>query len=338
MTSDTTLTRAEQFAAQWETMFSDVKNFVAAHGRFPKKVEGERKLALWVITQRRDAGADRVARLNDGLPGWNVQVRIAAWEDNLSALTRYVTATGNFPTQLDQDRSVSRLAFWLREQRMGASGERSSRLDAAVPGWRGNHPGHRSWESSLDELAAFVALTGRRPILSVDASANEIRLRRWMVDQRRRATADQRASLNARVPGWDSTRADDWEDRLAKTKAFHATHGRLPRTVDPGDAGLLGNWLSKQRIHATSDSRKRLNDEFPDWHITLAEQWDRNLSALSAFVQANGRLPKSRCADAGETPVARWLQKQRANTTTERAAKLDEAVPNWRGTPRKVPA
>lgn len=259
--------------------------------------------------------------------------RRRTWSESLACTAAYVEAHGKNPAQTNPDPEVARLAFWLRDQRRNTTPQRQAALDAAVPGWRGSHPGHRAWEDSLQELRTFVATHGRLPRWS--AADDEMRLRNWLSDQRRRADADQRARLNEVWENWDQP-AYDFDAQIEALKAFHAANSRLPRTADKGEAKDLGMWLSNQRQTASPERRAALDAAFPGWHVTLETQWDSTLSAYAAFLGTHGRHPRASAADAdvAEVSLARWMQKQRANATGDRAKRLDAAAPGWRGKSR----
>lgn len=259
--------------------------------------------------------------------------RKRTWWESLACTAAYVEAHGKNPAQTNPDPEVARLAFWLRDQRRHTTPQRQAALDAAVPGWRGSHPGHRAWEDSLQELRAFVTSHGRLPRWS--AADDEMRLRNWLNDQRRRADEAQRARLDEVCAEWDEP-AYSFEAQFDALKAFHAANGRLPRASDKGEAKVLGRWLSGQRQTASPERRSALDAEFPGWHVTLESQWDSTLSAYAAFLGNRGRHPRGQAAgaDATEVSLSRWIQTQRASATGDRAKRLDAAAPGWRGKSR----
>lgn len=332
----TTPTPAHPQQRGWDESLSTAVSFVTTNGRLPstKQDGSERVLASWILNQRKRASQDRRRILDEKLPGWRGGVAERNWEESLARTAAYVASHGKNPAQTNPDPEVSRLAFWLRDQRMrDIAPERRAALDAAVPGWRGSHPGHRAWADSLDELREFVTKHGRLPRLSADDG--ETRLRTWLHDQRRRADDAQRARLDEVWKEWDEP-VYPFEAQLDALKTFHATHGRLPRTADRGEAKALGKWLSGQRQTASPERRAALDAEFPGWHVSLESQWDTTLAAYTDFLNTQGRHPRTRTDDAAELSLSRWIQKQRKNATGERVTRLNAAAPGWRGKSRST--
>lgn len=322
MTSTPTKTRT------WDESLSAVMDFVAATGRYPVsgRDRAENRLKSWLFNQSRLTNGDRIRVLDEKLPGWRGIGNYRTWDESLALTAAYVAAHGKNPAQTDPDKDVVRLASWLKAQRLNATAEAAAILDATIPGWRGTHPGHRNWEESFTLLRAFVSGNDRLPKKS---GGEEGRLGNWIDDQRRRASAGQRARLDAEFPGWDAP-VFPFDARLEEVKAFHAATGRLPRMCDTGDARALAQWVSAQRQYASPVRRAALESLFPGWCITLEEQWETTLAGYVAFIEANGCRPRNRSGDADEVSLARWMFKQRRNATGDRASRLDAAVPGWR--------
>ncbi|HEX9088644.1 MAG TPA: helicase associated domain-containing protein [Arthrobacter sp.] len=326
----------KHFAGQWEAALDRAEAFVAANGRLPRHKAAdtdERSLGNWINVQRYAITPEREAILDRSIPSWRTYQAMRPWEDSLGAVADFANVTGDFPHQTSADAETRRLAHWLKDQRMGCSPERSAALDESVPGWRGKHPGHRSWDQSLAGVAAFFAVEGHLPLAPRTAGPEEKRLRGWLTDQKLRASAGQRARLDALFPGWAEP-LYSWDERFESVKAFHAANGRLPRPNDTGDARVLGKWVSSQRQTESERIRAAFDAEFPGWCRTLEEQWSTALDSLTAVVASSGRLPNPKTDDASGAS-GRWLQKQRKHATAERVKRLDAAVPGWRGTPRK---
>lgn len=316
-------------ARTWDESLTAAADFVATNGRFPAAVSGtlEGSLRNWIVTQRRTASPERTVILDEKLPGWRGTVARRPWAESLALTVAYVTQHGKNPAQTHPDHEVARLAHWLKDQRANASREEADALDAAVPGWRGTHPGHRSWDESFALVCAFSERHGRLPKKS---PGEEGRIGTWLDDQRGRANDSQRARLTAEFPGWDAP-AYSFEESLEAVKAFHADNGRLPRQCDHGQAGELGYWVSHMRQTANPGRRAILDAAFPGWHVTRETQWTSTLNGYASFVASRGRLPSAAATDAGEVSLARWMEKQRRHASGDRVVRLDAAVPGWRG-------
>lgn len=325
--------RKASFDSRWETQLEGAASFAAAHGRHPRTGSSDRQeqlLGYWLVYQRQGATPERAARLDSRLPGWRGS-RDHLWCEVLGKAAAFVAGHGHIPHQTGATASERSLAHWLKEQRRHATPERAAALDGAVPGWRGNHPGHRAWEDSFTAVRDFLAATGRLPVRGNNA---ERRMSAWLYDQSRRATEEQRAALDAALPGWEPVVAS-WDERHKAVLAFRAAHDRLPEPADAGDARALGVWLDNQRWIASGEARAILDSTLPGWHVSLEDKWNARLAELVSHIAEYGSLPRQR-SDVAEKALSRWLEKQRRFAGPARAARLDAAAPGWRGKQKTV--
>lgn len=201
--------RKTQFDSAWERQMEDVASFKAANGFFPRSSSSDRDeqlLGYWLVEQRRNVTPARAAMFDARIPGWRESRNLPLlWQNSLEDLVRFVTEHGHNPRQTGKATGEKRLAFWLKDQRILATPERSDVLDKALPKWRGNHPGHRSWIDSFTAVKDFLADHGHLPSRGADPSQH--RLRQWLTDQIQRATDDQLAALDQAFPGWTSSRS-----------------------------------------------------------------------------------------------------------------------------------
>ncbi|GAA4034112.1 hypothetical protein GCM10023063_17580 [Arthrobacter methylotrophus] len=320
--------RQTTFDLRWEKHLKATAAFSATYGHHPRPGSSDRDekmLGSWLVKQRQNTTPERAARLDSMISGWRGS-RVQSWSEILDKVVSFVAEHGHVPHQTGAGEHERSLASWLKEQRRYATPERAAALDGAVPNWRGNHPGHRAWEDSFTAVQDFLAETGRLPSRGDKAGR---RLAAWLSDQSRRATDEQRAALDAALPGWEPA-VVSWAERHAAVVAFLAANGRLPEQTDTGDTRVLGVWLENQRWNATVQSRSILDTSLPGWHVTLEDKWDARLDELVAHIAANGRLPRPGAKNP-ETSLARWLEKQRRFANAERAVRLDSAAPGWRG-------
>ncbi|MBG0738637.1 helicase associated domain-containing protein [Paeniglutamicibacter antarcticus] len=322
--------RGESRTSQWETKMEAAAVFAAAHGHHPRSKSSnraEKLLGYWLVHQRRTATPERVARLDERIPDWR-ESQHQAWTVTVDQIAVFVKQHGHIPHQTGQDASERHLANWLKGERMNPRPERVTALDNAAPGWRGNHPGLRSWEDSLTAVRKFLADNGRLP--SGGADDVQRRLAVWVSDQSRRATDEQRSTLDRLIPGWQPTLVS-WKDRHESVMAFHDTNGRFPDRTDTGEAKTLAMWLIYQRHAASSDARTLLDASIPGWHVTLDDKWDARLNELKTYVSGHGCLPHTRSSEVAEKSLGRWMEKQRRTTDPTRTERLDASVPGWRG-------
>lgn len=313
---------------KWEAHLESVAAFTATHGRHPSAGSSDRQeqlLGYWLVKQRQVASPERAARLDSRIPAWR-GFRDQAWSENLAKVASFVEVHGHVPHQTGATSEERSLASWLKDQRRHASGERAAALDENVPNWRGNHPGHRSWEDSFASVREFHATTGRLPSYG---DAGERRMASWLSDQSRRATEKQRTALDRALPGWEPV-VVSWAERHAAVLEFFTANGRLPEQKDSGTGNVLGKWLESQRYNASPEARSILDATLPGWHVSLEDKWEARLEELRGHLVKHGRLPRQR-AKGPETALARWVDKQRRFATPDRASRLDAAAPGWRG-------
>jgi len=140
----------------WDQMLARVVQFKTDHGRWPSSAsadDAERSLANWLYRQaatrtaRRDRHhAQRLAKLNNALPGWRRRRRPSGdterWNGRLEQIVEHVRTHGRLPTMGASASSEEyALGKWLAVQRYALKKgtlypERLGRLDELLPGWR----------------------------------------------------------------------------------------------------------------------------------------------------------------------------------------------------------
>lgn len=247
--------------------------------------------------------------------------RRMTFEERLSELEAYVDAHGRLP----RDTERVGIGRWLGRQRRRATEQNRKVLDERVPGWRGPNESAtgevtKSFLARVDSLEAYVAEHGRLPARRTPGGLPE-----WLLYRRRLASPEQRAVLDARVPGWDELAyvIVPAEQRLEQMRVFVAEHGRLPRQKD----GPLGAWMRHQRRITPDERPHPLDSVAPSWRERSTPQspFDDRLAKLQAFHASTGALPRY-----SDGALGRWLSDQRKRATPESAAKLDAALPGWR--------
>lgn len=263
------------------------------------------------------------------------------WTEMAVAVAGFVERSGNLPAP-GADTVEDEMAGWLAVQRRAAQQGRMTAphrlfLDTRIPGWRQSR--QERWNSQLELLGqAHAAGTAVRGQLKV-----------WLKSQRRAAaaghlSADRKAALDARAPGWDRPAVDGqllWLSRAEDLANYVDFAGKLPASAGTSaEAAGLYRWMSYQRGLAragriTKARRKWLDKNVPGW---LPEQdirealWLAHAKALGAFLETSGRLPT--VADPAEKTLARWLGTQRAAARADRlgAARretLDTVAAGW---------
>lgn len=263
------------------------------------------------------------------------------WTEKAAMVAGFVDRTGRLPGP-GPDLVEDELAGWLSVQRRAAQQGRISSchrlyLDTSIPSWRQSR--QERWDAHLALLAAATtsgtAVTGQLKI--------------WLKSQRRAAaagtlSADRKAVLDARAPGWDRPAADAeyvWLGRAEDLANFVDFAGKLPSSVGgTAEASGLYRWMNYQRSLAkagkiTKARRKWLDKNVPGWlpeQDDREAQWALQAAALGSFLEASGRWP--RVTDAAERTLARWLGTQRAaaragRMVSARRQTLDTVAAGW---------
>lgn len=150
---------------------------------------------------------------------------------------------------------VSRAVAWAKRRDPSLQAEHESYApapDELQPPALGRH-----WASRRDELAEFIATSGRAPYYSGGDPA-EISLGRWVAKQRLAAkngtlVPELREALDATGNWQDTGRAQRdeqrWQEALLAFAAFVGNEGHLPSYKHPADETerRLGTWLHGQR-------------------------------------------------------------------------------------------
>jgi hypothetical protein len=216
-------------------------------------------------------------------------------------LIQWVRANKRFPGyssagNLSPDAEERRLAGTLLRFRTNLTSTAVERvipiLDSDIPGWRDTR--RSSMVAKAEEYAAFFEKNGR---LVTASDPESTRLGTWLMNMRRakrlgNANPEAVKILDARVPGWDSTKARNvspvsGERSLARAEAVvsvvSATGGKYPRagmvrTKADGSVTsrhpietAMGLFLSNMRgrhYAAHSEAEKVLDSGVPLWRIS----------------------------------------------------------------------
>ena len=188
----------------------------------------------------------------------------------LHATADFYAAHGRIPNNSAKDPDEKRLGVWLQNVKIKPqSAERVAALDLHLPSWR--ITAEDVWNGRLEYVRVFLATNGRFP--STTAKDREERKHGvWLSNQRSIAGTmdpDRLARLNDRLPGWNRTLDDLWNERLAGVVAFAAQSGRLPATSADASTDELkhAEWLHDQRRNKKlrADRESALNEHLPGW-------------------------------------------------------------------------
>jgi hypothetical protein len=245
------------------------------------------------------------------------------WSARFDELVAYHAEHSSFPPRS----TPGGLGAWVNMQRCNRatmSVERKARLEA-LEWWKWSvraAPVLVGWDARFDELVAYHAEHGRLPTQSAPGGLGS-----WAGRQRAgRATMDAERKARLEALGWWmwDTLEDAWSTKFDELVAYHAEHGRLPRTTTPG----LGSWVTFQRqSRETMGAERKARLESLQWWVwdALDSAWSTHFDELVAYHAEHGRVPPQ---NGG---LGSWVGTQRSGRATmsaERKARLD-ALPWW---------
>ncbi|WP_146185012.1 helicase associated domain-containing protein [Agromyces badenianii] len=344
-------------AESWYANAENCALLVADTERFPSASAddaAERRLAIWLRTQRAAAKGDRLGYdrrqwLDEAIPGWN-RSHESAWYGAAEQLVAFRQSAQRMPrTRSAADPAERRLGVWLARQRSRQAAGRlpveyGRWLDERVPCWRAR--ASEQWSGHLECTVAFASENGRLPARSRLSGERERELAIWLGNQRTAArrgclSADRRRQLDDALPGWPSARGTAWSATAEALARYHRAHGRLPGLAEAdAEPRRLALWLSRQRAAANAGSlpleRERwLRQHVPGWRIHHLSAWLTTAERVACFRGTHGRLPTRRnSAPPLERELGVWLNNQRtaarsAQLAPERRHWLDEQLPGW---------
>lgn len=201
------------------------------------------------------------------------------------------------------------------------------------------------FEQMAEQVGAFHREEGRWPSRKSESDV-EKRLGVWISRQRANArkctlTGNRAAALDKAAPGWTDTNRDGaWRANAKRLGAFVEDRGHFPlRAADSEDERALASWLNNARTSAREGrldpERAAILGEFKAPTASGAS-WMDKLEEVRAFVDREGRFPRTDLGETDERSLGRWLsyQRKRARQGTEhppRLEALDENLPGWRG-------
>jgi superfamily II DNA or RNA helicase len=214
--------------------------------------------------------------------------------------------------------------------------ERIAALDALGFVW---DPSQDALDRSLAELAAYVQEHGEARVPWDHTTPSGFKLGTWCVSRR----ADRNAgTLSAKLVAaldalgfiWDP-RQEDFDRGLVELAAYVDAHGhaRVPQGHTTPSGFKLGTWCHARRAdrNAGTLSAKRVAalDALGFVWDPLQGEFDRGLTALSAYVQVHGdaRVPVGHSTPSG-FKLGGWCRNRRTNRkagtlSTQRIAALD---------------
>jgi len=264
----------------WEEGFRHLAEYVKENGtalvKRPFVTSDGYKLAQWVVSQRsiqNSLSKSRRTRL-ESLPGWVWDTHLQQWEDNFSALKKYITQNGDSFVPKDYETSDGlNLGAWVtrnRQKKNSLNTQQRERLES-LPGWVWNTLEHR-WEEGFRHLEEFCIECGHSKVPHKYKSSDGYGLGRWVVKQRSRRdhlTSKKRTRLEE-MPRWVwHTFESKWEDGMNHLQHFidENGHAKVPSNYRTPNGFNLGAWVVRNRGSKESMDKNRQNrlSELPGW-------------------------------------------------------------------------
>jgi len=281
------------------------------------------------------------------------------WHDRLAEVTEFYNKNGRNPKSTVPEEAP--LASWFTMQRVRLRtgtmrADRADLLDQNLPHWRETASREDRFTTNLNAYVAFLEKNGVAPVSSSE-DENERKLAIWMSNQKAQARRDNAspdaiAALDAKIPGWNdwqrkkqkrSDKYPSWDKSLELLKEFIENNGVKPVfECDSDEERRLAAWLNNQRRlyrkgKLNSKRLAALDVTIPNWNNISRNdgKWDKNLKFIATFVKENEFSPSTASNNEDERKAARWFAEQRrqdesGELSSERVAKLDAAITNWR--------
>jgi superfamily II DNA or RNA helicase len=173
------------FDDQWEDRLHRTVSYFTKYRKLPTKGEEGR----WLQRQRKNKNLDanRRARLDRNIPGWQLSARSASWEDHRQEVMKFVLKDRK--ANIGQDHppvNGLNIGSWISTQRMnkrkGILSTERIRLLLEIPGWTWDTQ-HAKWMEMFQRLEALEQKFGTT---SIPRGYPDTKLRSWTVVQRKR--------------------------------------------------------------------------------------------------------------------------------------------------------
>ena len=304
----------------WENRFSELVQFQQqkGHCRVPFDWPENKKLSLWVGTQRQDKkksklDSEKERRLREIGFEWNPAE--CAWEKNFSTLLKFFQQEGHLDVP-EKWSDAPGLFRWINKQREdNKRGKLNSvqieRMDDLGFVWA---PLDESWNARFGRLADFKNRHGHCDVRKRD----DVRLAEWVNDLRKRRKTslpqDRAEALDALGFDWDSCLERDWEEMFAALVEYKRSRGDCNVPPVWTENMTLGRWVNTQRQEKKkrrlSEQRiTRLNAIGFVW-VSFAAKWDKSYQLLVEYKNTYGHcnVPQK----WKENPaLGKWVSDQR---------------------------
>lgn len=297
------------YFGRWETILLELEQWRKQNpNAWPKKSGNrvEKKLNKWWTRQRSnfnrlirgeaaDLDDERVAILNQRLPGWNE--KRDTFTENLDSLVSWRNMNSEkWPSVTSTDPVEKQLATWLNQQLVykrkmdkgqkknlrGMSQDRVDQLDLKLPGWA-SFSNDACWKDTLEKLVKFRTQHPEKWPNSNSNNSDEKSLGKWLTEQRgnmrnSRLAQERIEMLNEKCPGWfPEDRDDAWTKKLMNVIEFTKQEKRMPGGGESASAEekKMNRWLNHQKVYG-----RKLRE---GGHTKLGGMNQKRLSLLDAY-------------------------------------------------------
>jgi len=306
--------------AFWENRFSELVNFQQqkGHCRVPFDWPENKKLSLWVGTQRQDKkkgklDSEKERRLQEIGFDWNPAE--FAWEKNFVTLVKFFQQGGHLDVP-EKWSDAPGLRRWVNKQREDykrgkLNAVQIERMDDLGFIWA---PLDESWNARFGRLADFKNRHGHCDVRERD----DVRLAEWVNDLRKRGKTslpqERTEALDTLGFDWDPCLERDWEEMFAALVEYARVQGDCNVPPEWPEQLKLGRWVSTQRKEKKngrlSERRiTRLNAIGFVW-VSFAAKWDKSYQQLVEYknTYAHCNVPQK----WKENPtLGKWVSDQR---------------------------
>ena len=331
----------ERLGISWDRSFGLLQKFHEREGhcQVPQThIEDERRLGLWLHTQRRNKTKlllERIKKLDNLDFIWDPLTE--KWEEGFNALKEFHKREGHCRILKSTEIEGQKIGIWvnnLRARKNKLTPSQINHLDSLGFNW---DPRRDQWHEAFSALKYFIKKKGHCQVPQ-SFKINGLRLGAWVTRQRhfkKVLSSDQIHMLDSLGFNW-TPRHDNWEEGFNALKEFHKCEGHcrvLARSVIKGFN--LGQWISSQRTkrrQLTKNQISKLDSLGFTWD-PHAELWEASFSALKEFHKRKGHCRVPQSLEVGGVKLGAWVSKQRQKKAAlfpERANRLNQLGFTWK--------
>ena len=263
------------------------------------------------------------------------------------ALSQFVSARGSarVPARavargvpLGKWAAACREEYWEGELTVSQVAELES-----LPGWDWSGGAQKRWEAHFAVLSRYVDQHGAAMTLH-SAVFEGVKVGEWARAQRAKFAAgtlpEPLAARLEALPGWIWTGVDErWDLGFRAVRAYLDKYGTANVPTDARIDGFpVGQWVARcredQRAGSLSPGQTSALADLPGWRWSAsADQWERGISALRAFVSQYGHASPQQKTTLDGFPVGMWVHHRRKQYRSGRLppprANELESLPGW---------